>query len=111
MGPWQNLHSLWDYAIYQRAFKDPNMQESATEYRSGFKGPYRSRPAHEFDRQFVILGNSRVDARQNRYRCLDVGKLPNRKDCRVRCCPSRSLLSSRREIIPATRTITSRHEC
>jgi S1/P1 Nuclease len=48
-----NLHELWDYAIYQRAFKDPNMQESATEYRSGFKVRTVQQSADEFDRQFA----------------------------------------------------------
>ena len=48
-----NLHSLWDYGIYQREFKDKSMQGSAAEYKTGFKEQSVEKSATLFDHQFA----------------------------------------------------------
>ncbi len=48
-----NLHSIWDYGIYQREFMDRSMQGSAGEYTTGFKEQSVQKSAELFDHQFA----------------------------------------------------------
>ena len=48
-----NLHGMWDYGIYQREFKDPNLTQTDVEYRSGYEFQTVQKSADQFDSQFA----------------------------------------------------------
>jgi S1/P1 Nuclease len=48
-----NLHAMWDYGIYQREFKDPNLTQTDVEYRAGYEFQTVQKSADQFDSQFA----------------------------------------------------------
>jgi hypothetical protein len=48
-----NLHGVWDFGIYQREFKDPNLTQTDVEYRAGYELQTIQKSADQFDSQFA----------------------------------------------------------
>jgi hypothetical protein len=54
---------MWDYGIYQREFKDPNLVQVDLEYRAGYELQTVQKSADQFDRQFASQVAKRMKGR------------------------------------------------